>query len=245
MKTKTVRVTDILWERSEQHYQKQNWEQARSCLEKLIPFLVESDELYIEAVIMLSGVYVVQKEWEKARKLLQAARACCPQDIDLQTRLADALYLNPDAPSKQIDQAMTLYRKVTRLDPNSAAGFLDYGMALFQEGQYGEAIKPLSEARELQIDLFESWYFLALSYAETGQGEKARSLASQARFHFGMQHTGSRELTMEVGYTLARFKQTQQQPPVEAPTLPMLRLVHSPHSRNVKAQSEGRQRLRN
>jgi len=75
---------------------------------------------------------------------------------------------------KHFDVAVTEFRKVTELEPGSAAAFVSLGQALIEEHDYGAAIQPLKRALELDSNLAPAHQLLG--YALLAQGYPAEAI---------------------------------------------------------------------
>jgi tetratricopeptide (TPR) repeat protein len=97
-----------------------------------------------------------------------------------------ALELNPDAldslldysyfylgPMRRLDEAVSNLQKAADLDPMSAIVQVQLGRNYYLKGQYGHSIKQLLSVLELDPNYWLAHMWLALSYLETGQQDKA------------------------------------------------------------------------
>jgi len=75
---------------------------------------------------------------------------------------------------KHFDVAVSEYRRVTELEPGSAAGFVSLGQAMIEEHDYGAAIQPLKHALELDSNLAPAHQLLG--YALLAQGYPAEAI---------------------------------------------------------------------
>jgi tetratricopeptide (TPR) repeat protein len=75
---------------------------------------------------------------------------------------------------KHFDVAVAEYRKVTELEPASAAAFVSLGQAFIEEHDYGNAVKPLKHALELDANLAPAHQLLG--YALLAQGFPAEAI---------------------------------------------------------------------
>lgn len=82
---------------------------------------------------------------------------------------------------RHFDLAVIEYRKVTELEPGTAAGFVSMGQALIEERDYGAAIQPLKHALELDPNLAPAHQLLG--YALLAQGYPAEAIPHLERTH--------------------------------------------------------------
>src|ERR1700736_3855356 len=75
---------------------------------------------------------------------------------------------------KHFDVAAREYRKVTQLEPNSAAGFVSLGQTLMEHRDYAAAVAPLKHA--LQLDSTLAPAHQLLGYALLAQGYAAEAI---------------------------------------------------------------------
>jgi len=73
-----------------------------------------------------------------------------------------------------LDVAIAEFRKVTKLEPTQAAGFVNLGEAYMENQDYGGAIPPLKRALELSPDLLGAHQLLG--YALLAQGYAAEAI---------------------------------------------------------------------
>jgi tetratricopeptide (TPR) repeat protein len=75
---------------------------------------------------------------------------------------------------RQLDVAITEFKKVTELDPSFADGFVSLGQAYMEKGDYASAIPPLKHALELNAELLPAHQLLG--YALLSQGYAAEAI---------------------------------------------------------------------
>ena len=75
---------------------------------------------------------------------------------------------------KNFDAAVAEYRKVTELEPASPAAFVSLGQAFIEEHNYGDAVKPLKHALDLDPNLAPAHQLLG--YALLAQGFPAEAI---------------------------------------------------------------------
>ncbi len=81
---------------------------------------------------------------------------------------------------QQFERAKTVYEQVVKLDPRSAQGHSNLGLALYMLGSYPHAIPEFQKSLELDPRLDETEVLLALSYFDTGQLQRAIPLLEKA-----------------------------------------------------------------
>jgi tetratricopeptide (TPR) repeat protein len=81
---------------------------------------------------------------------------------------------------QQFDRAVTIYQQVVKLEPRSAEGHSNLGLALYMTGSYARAITELRSALELDPHLDNAQVLLALSYFNTGELGRALPLLEKA-----------------------------------------------------------------
>ena len=82
---------------------------------------------------------------------------------------------------KQLDVAVTEYRKVTELEPSFAAGFVSLGQALMEKHDFAAALAPLEHALEVDSRLVPAHQLLG--YAQLAQGYAAAAIPHLERAH--------------------------------------------------------------
>jgi len=81
---------------------------------------------------------------------------------------------------QQFERAKTVYEQVVKLDPRSAQGHSNLGLALYMLGSYPRAIPEFQKSLELDPRLDQAEVLLALSYFDTGQLQRAIPLLEKA-----------------------------------------------------------------
>lgn len=74
---------------------------------------------------------------------------------------------------RQFEVAVAEFRKVTELEPNLAAGFVNLGQAYIENHQYSNAIEPLSHALKLDPELTAAHRLLGYALLAQGSAEQA------------------------------------------------------------------------
>lgn len=112
-----------------------------------------------KAYRILGQLYVSNRQYEAATKLLDRATAQHPGDEELQ-----ALRLNAYNRAGDMDEALAVYREQVERKPKRAAYRYNYGALLLRARRYGPAIDQLHRAVELQPDNPEGQYNLGAAY---------------------------------------------------------------------------------
>jgi tetratricopeptide (TPR) repeat protein len=102
-----------------------------------------------------------------------------------------ALAQSPDLPglasegqaalrNQQFDRAAQVYEQIIKLDPGSAQGHSNLGLALYLAAKYPRAITEFQKALELDPHLDHTKVLLALSYFDSGEIVRATPLLEKA-----------------------------------------------------------------
>jgi pentatricopeptide repeat protein len=113
----------------------------------------------VKAYRILGQLYVSNRQYEKATRLLDRATVQYPGDDELQ-----ALRLNAYNRAGDVDEALAVYREQIERKPKRAVYRYNYGALLLQARRYGPAIEQLHQAIELQPDNAEGQYNLGAAY---------------------------------------------------------------------------------
>ncbi len=81
----------------------------------------------------------------------------------------------------EIDEAVLLYRRCVKLDPNFFDGWHALGMALLKQGQVKEAIGAGLMSTTLQPNDLLAWTSLSQMYVRNGQIAEAEDAKGKAR----------------------------------------------------------------
>ena len=71
----------------------------------------------------------------------------------------------------QLEDALSLFYRVTKLDDSKSSYFASFGIALVQSGKFGRAQQALEKAIELDDQNANAW--LGLGFLETQRGNPA------------------------------------------------------------------------
>ena len=112
-----------------------------------------------KAYRILGQLYVSNRQYETATKLLDRATVQHPGDAKLQ-----ALRLNAYNRAGDVDEALSVYREQIERKPSRASYRYNYGALLLRARRYGPAIEQLGRAVELQPDNPEGQYNLGAAY---------------------------------------------------------------------------------
>lgn len=82
---------------------------------------------------------------------------------------------------KHFDVAISEFRKVTKLEPSFAGGFVSLGQAFMEQGDYGSALAPLKHALEMDSNLVPAHQLLG--YALLAQGYATEAIPHLDRAH--------------------------------------------------------------
>jgi adenylate cyclase len=128
-----------------------------------------------EAHRILGGLYLWRKQHELGIAELEKSIALCPNDADSFSWLGDALTW-----AGRPDEAIEMVKAAMRLNPIYPVTYLWHlGHAYFLTKHYEEAIITLKRVLGRNPDFLPAYIYLAITYAELGQGELAQEEASK------------------------------------------------------------------
>jgi cellulose synthase operon protein C len=120
--------------------------------------------------------YVSTKDFKNGTSAAQDAMAAMPDRPDI-LAAAGAAY----EAAGETTQAVSIYRKLARLDAKSPAPFLNIARAQFAGNNKDEAIESLRKALELKPDLVQAQQALVRVYLDTGRTKDAFAVAHEAQ----------------------------------------------------------------
>jgi adenylate cyclase len=141
------------------------------------------DDSHPGAHIIMGGLHLYEKQWEKAIAECQMALALGPNDADNHVSAAHILRF-----AGRFKEAIVLVQKALRLHPNHASWYLgELAMCYYYVGRYEEAIRlaeqlqSLAESRGEQFISY--WYYgiLAMNYIRLGRDREAQKAAAEIK----------------------------------------------------------------
>jgi tetratricopeptide (TPR) repeat protein len=123
----------------------------------------------------LADFYIYNKEYDKAIAEGKRAVALDPSGYQSYTVYATALML-----ACQFEEAIPLYQKAIRLNPNASANtFTFFGITLRNVGRFEEAVSALKKGLQLSPDFIMAHIGLGTTYSLMGREKEARAEAQE------------------------------------------------------------------
>jgi tetratricopeptide (TPR) repeat protein len=157
-------------------------EKAAVALDRAVAIVPPVD---VSSAVFCALVYETQKEWEKARSVLELAAKLAPDDPQVSNNLAWVLISSPDPSPADLQRAERLARSSVAAHPESVAAVDTLGLALVRVGRGAEAASLLEKALEAPPEsMGDARAFLefhaALALEQSGSPVRAASLARSA-----------------------------------------------------------------
>ena len=154
------------------------WSQDPQSLEhafELAQRAISLDESMPEAHSLLGKVYLWKKQYDKAIAELEKTIALNPNYADGLASLGEILYF-AGRPKK----AIGMFKKAIRLNPITPVWYFHgLGHAYFLAGHYEKAVAALKRVLNRNPNFWPAHIYLAASYIEIGQEDKARAEAAE------------------------------------------------------------------
>jgi len=154
------------------------WSQDPQSLEwafELAQRAISLDDSVSEAHALWGKVHLWKRQHDLAIAELEKTLSLNPNYADGLTGLGEALYF-----AGRPGEAIGLVKKAMRLNPKYPVWYLlNLGHAYFLTGRYEEAITTLKRVINRNPNFWPAYIYLAASYVELGQEEKARIEASE------------------------------------------------------------------
>ena len=154
------------------------WSQDPQSLEwafELAQRAISLDDSVSEAHALWGKVHLWKRQHDLAIAELEKTLSLNPNYADGLTGLGEALYF-----AGRPEEAIGLVKKAMRLNPKYPVWYLlNLGHAYFLTGRYEEAITTLKRVINRNPNFWPAYIYLAASYVELGQEEKARIEASE------------------------------------------------------------------
>ena len=154
------------------------WSQDPQSLEgafELAQRAISLDDSVSEAHALLGKVHLWKRHHDLAIAELEKTLSLNRNYADGLTGLGEALYF-----AGRPEEAIGLVKKAMRLNPKYPVWYLlNLGHAYFLTGRYEEAITTLKRVINRNPNFWPAYIYLAASYVELGQDEKARIEASE------------------------------------------------------------------
>lgn len=158
--------------KADYHYEKQNHDSAVYYTQKA----VEYDPKNIEAIRLLGQAQIGLGNIDEAEKHLHTVLNMYPDDY-LTTELLGEVFFR----RKQYDSAAKYFKKSTDLRINFSKGYLNWGITLFNQKKYQEAIKKFQQTIYYSDSPKANYFtFLVKCYHALKQYDKGIAEANQA-----------------------------------------------------------------
>jgi adenylate cyclase len=139
------------------------------------------DDAHPGVHILLGGLHLYQREYEKAIAEGQRALALGPNDAEIHAIMAHILRF-----AGRFEEAIALVQKALRLQPSYTSWYLgELAMCYYYVGRHEEAIKLAEEFFKLALsrgEKFISYYYYAIAamnYIRLGRNQEAQQAAAQ------------------------------------------------------------------
>lgn len=171
-----------------------------------------------DTYLILSDLYRLQQQPEKALEALEKARTLYPDDPEVQSQL-----LNAYVQAGKVEEAMRVYKEAVEAEPDNKLYRYNYGSLLLEAGRYDEAIEHLKKATELDPDYANAFYNLGAAYINKAVdvNDRAVTLDDSLRTHRSQL---SREQVQRLEEQIAQLVEERRQLFVQA--IPPLERAH-------------------
>ncbi len=132
--------------------------------------ILEKNDKYIQAYVLLSKVAMVQGDFENSLEQINRALALDINSAEVYF-IKGCLYYNSD----DFEKALEAYKIALSIDPKDEKNYAWVGMSNYQLENYTEAYSYFKEAAEINISNPEYRYYLAKCAIEMGDTENAIS----------------------------------------------------------------------
>lgn len=137
----------------------------------------QAADQYFEAFSFAATEERAKELGAKARGLYNKVLQNNPANLDAKTNLAMTYIAVGEAPM----QGINLLREVITTDPNNEKALYNLGILSIQSGQYDKAVERFRHLTEVNPKHVQGNFYLAVSFAETGQKEEAKQVFNRAR----------------------------------------------------------------
>jgi adenylate cyclase len=152
------------------HRTPQVLERAKELAQKAITL----DDVLSRPHLLLSQVYLWQKQLEQAIAEAEQVIALDPNDADGYNQLGQILVF-----VGRPEEAIGSIEKATRLNPRSVGYVMNLGFAYRLAGQYEESVALSKKILALRPNFQPSYYNLVICYVELGREAEARTAAAE------------------------------------------------------------------
>ncbi len=156
------------------------WSQDPDVMEQVLAMAQKSvalNESLSEAHTLLGTVYLWRRQHDEAIEELERAIALDPNDAEALYGLASAMSF-----VGRPKEAIRIIKKAMRLNPHYPERYVyNLGRAYFQVGKYREAIPLLTEAHIKNPNFPPVLYYMAASYANMGELDRAREKVEEIK----------------------------------------------------------------
>jgi len=156
------------------------WSQDPHIMEQVLQMARKSvalNESLPDAHVLLGSVYLWRTQHDEAIEELERAIALDPNDVEALYSLASAMTF-----VGKPNEAIELIKKAMRLNPHYPERYVyNLGRAYFQIGRYREAIPALTEAHVKNPNFPPVLYYMAASYANMGELDRAREKVEEIK----------------------------------------------------------------
>jgi serine/threonine protein kinase/Flp pilus assembly protein TadD len=156
---------------------KHDYEGAIAAFQKAIKLKKD----YATAHANLGNALYYKGRWAEADAAYRDALRLAPNDASCNSQLAGFRANCPDPRFRNVQEAVQLAQKATKLEPTRDYHWLALGLAGYRAGQFKQAIVDLQKPKHLIAqESTTAWFFLAMAYWQVGDKEQARKLYNQA-----------------------------------------------------------------
>jgi adenylate cyclase len=141
------------------------------------------DDAHPGVHILLGGLHLYEREYEKAIAEGQRALALGPNDAEIHASMAHILRF-----TGRFEEAIVLIQKALRLQPSYTSWYLgELAMCYYYVGRHEEAIRLAEEFFTLAVSRGEKfisyWYYaiVAMNYSRLGRDQEARKAAAEIK----------------------------------------------------------------
>lgn len=122
----------------------------------------------------LANVYSELEEYALAKKFYLDALEIDPEHIPSLTNLADCYEA-----SEELENAEELFEYITKLAPQNALAFFNYGNFLLRQNQHIKAVKNYEKAIDLEESFVDAYYNIAWVLTEVKAYDEALAYAEK------------------------------------------------------------------